>query len=240
MADTEFDPTPRPLFSTWRRLWGVLAVPRRTFEDIVARGGFWPAAAVIYVLSLLAALSTLPKLRAFALWRLQQGPNALPPEQLAAVRGFATTAALVELIVGALVVPTVLWLFGAGILKILNRRSGEPVPFAKLAAVSAFAYVPMLLGDFVRAALIAASPFQRLGSIGTSLGALLPGHSGIAWLDHALAQVDPFTLWALGLFSIGGAVVLRTRTSNIAFMVFSLWVIWGVAGVFVGLRFPSA
>lgn len=233
MADIEPDSAPR--LSTWRRLWGVLVAPRATFEDIVARGGFWPGAGVIYTASLLAALSTLPKLRAFALWQLQQGPNALPPEQLAAVRAFATTAALVELIFGALIVPTVIWLFGAGLLKTFNRRSDEPMPFAKLAAVSVFAYVPMLLGDLVRAALIAANPFQRLGSIGTSLGALLPGRTGVAWLDLVLAQVDPFTLWALGLFSLGGALALRTRTSNMALLVFSLWGLWVIAGVFVGL-----
>ncbi|MDI6906826.1 MAG: YIP1 family protein [Thermoanaerobacterales bacterium] len=226
--------------SLWRRLWGVLVAPRTTFEDIVTRGGFWPGAAVVYLAGLLAALSTLPKLRAFALWQLQQGPNALPPEQLAAVRGFATTAALVELFFGALIVPTVVWLFGAGLLKIFNRSSGEPVPFASLAAVSVFAYVPMLLGDFVRAALIAASSFERLGSIGTSLGALLPGRTEIAWLDLVLAQVDPFALWALGLFSLGGALALRTRTSNIALVVFSLWGLWVVVGVFLGLRSPSA
>jgi len=238
VPDTEVHSAPR--LPTWRRLWGVLASPRTAFEDIAAgNGGFWPAAGVVYIVGLLAALSTLPKLRAFALWQLQQGPNALPPEQLEAVRTFATTAALVELIFGALIVPTVIWLFGAGLLKIISRRGGEPVPFARLAAVGVYAYVPVLLGDIIRAAIIAANPFQRLGSIDTSLGALLSVRTGVAWLDLALAHVDPFALWALALFSLGGALALRTRTSNIALLVFSLWGFWVAAGVWAGMRSSS-
>lgn len=211
--------------SLWQRLWGVLVSPRRTFPEIVAQAEAKGVVLAVLTLSFLAALSTLPKLKAFALWQLSQGPDAIPADRLAGVQGFATTAALTEILVTALVIPFTVWMAGAGLLKILSRRGVETVPFNKFLAITVFAYVPRLLADILRAALIAVSPFQKVGFIGTNLAALLPS-AELGLVGVVLRHIDPFTLWALGLFSCGGALALRAKPRHIAMLAYSLWFIY--------------
>jgi hypothetical protein len=111
-------------------------------------------------------------------------------------------AAVVAALVGSLVMPGIMCLLYAGLLKLFNLFAGEPAQFRQFFAVTVYSYFPILLGAVVAAIMIIISPATHLEEVSTSLYLLFPpGSKGFA--ATLARQVDPLLSVGSGLDGLG-------------------------------------
>ncbi|GBF33004.1 hypothetical protein DCCM_2101 [Desulfocucumis palustris] len=208
----------------WQRISGVLwGGPVKTFEDIVGRPGVAAITVLLLAVNFILFLPTIPKVKEFTLWSLQNNPQtaSLPAQAVSA----ATTWAVVVVLVASVLMPLVMWLIMALLLKLFNAFSGENAPFKTLFAVTAYAYLPVLLASVIHTVLVVLSPAQNMHRVNTSLALLLPGDK-IDRLYMTLAQIDPFFIWGLVLLTAGGSVAMKVPAVKVGMYVAVLWVLY--------------
>jgi hypothetical protein len=147
---------------------------------------------------------------------------------------------VISAIVGALLVPPLIWLVQAAILVLFNQISLGQANFKQLYAVSIFAWIPVIIGNLVKSVLIKIMGVEAMTSIKTSLGLFLPTDIKTGYLHSALNSVDLFVVWGLILLSLGGAVVMNKDSKKTALYVFGLWIIYTAVKVVLATKFAPA
>ncbi|MBE0467107.1 MAG: YIP1 family protein, partial [Candidatus Desulforudis sp.] len=220
--------------STVQRLMGVVFSPGETFRDIVARPYSLAAALVAVAVSLVATVLILPKLQVFTAWQFKQMPaGMMSPEELAAIQEYGAMAVAGGAIAVAIVGPVLIWLVCGLVLKLYNMFAGNQTSFRQFFAVAVYAYVPVLLGGLVYAVMIMFSRAENLPYVTTSLAALFPGME-YGFTYALLAQVNPFTLWAIALVGMGGAQAMQVSSRSTIGYLLALWVLYAVVAAWYG------
>lgn len=217
----------------WQRIGGVFwSGPKAAFEDIVASPNAFGLVVLLLALNLALVIPLLSKIKEYTIWTMQNSPGAL--DLPAAAMDTVTTWAVVLSLSGAVAGPPLMWLVIAGILKLFNSFSGERTPFRCLFAVTAYAYLPVMLATAIKTVLIMATPAHNYARVSTSLALLLPGDK-IDRLYLILSQVDPFVIWSLALLVVGGSVAMKTAYKSTAVFIGVLWLVYVLA---LGLLTP--
>jgi hypothetical protein len=135
--------------------------------------------------------------------------------------------------VGALFA-TFLWLFLLAVVFFLMLRwcFGAPLPFMKVVEVVGLSQMIGVLGGLVTTLLIVIT-----GSMFTNLGPvlLIPDFAADNKLHLMASSVNVFTLWWLGVLSIGLARVSNRSFTKLAFVLYGLWAALRLIIVFSGL-----
>lgn len=216
----------------------VLTSPGKAFEEIAAEPAFLKPALVITGINLLLGIILAPKIKAFAVWMVKHGPAAVPPEQMEQVLAVASTAAAVGSVVGAVVMPWLIWLVIAGLLKVYAMFSAKETSFKSLFAVAVYGYLPVVLGGLIATPITLSVPVENFQNVSLSLAAFLPAQSG--FLYFFLRQCNPFTWWSLVLYGIGGAAATKTRPVSAATYIFVLWLLYALAaGALASIKAPA-
>jgi len=220
--------------NTVRRLLGVVFNPGETFRDIVVRPYSLAVALVAITVSLVAAVLILPKLKAFTAWQLEQmPPGAMSPQELTAVQDYGAMAVTGAAIGGAIILPALIWLVCALLLKLFNMFAGNQTSFRQFFAVAVYAYVPVLLGGLVYAVIVLFSRAENFSYVTISLAALLPKME-LGFTYTLLAQVNPFVLWTIVLLGMGGAQAMQVSIRSTVGYLLALWILYMVAAALYG------
>jgi hypothetical protein len=224
--------------SLWKRVYGVLwGSPGRTLAGIVEAPRFWGLALLATAVSFLSSIPMVIKTGQLSAMTIQNTPGmTLTAEQVDGMAKYVTygTGAFM------LVLPFLIWLVSAALLKLFNAFSGEKASFKSLLAVSVYAYLPVLLEGIIKAPLIHSAPAQNMTGITLSPALFLPPPEGLApdRLYTFLSQLDPFMIWSLVLTALGASLAMKVPLGRVAAYLGSLWLLF-VLGVTFLSRSPG-
>lgn len=219
--------------SLWKMMYGaVWGSPAKTLEYITQRPRFWGAFVLITVLNLLLTIPLLPKMREAALWGMQSIPgemklSAAQIDSYATIVTYAATAA-------AVLLPMLLWLVSAALLKLFNAFTGEKATFSALFAVSIFSYLPVMLDGIIKAPLVYTAQVQNMSRITISPAIFLTPSEGLSpgRAYTFLSQFDPFIIWTLIILALGGSIAMKVPFRKTAAYIASLWLVYILAVTF--------
>ena len=222
---------PYSQMSAWQRITGVLFNGSRDTFAVIGEQPRWvPPLIIVSVVSFLCTLATLPKLKEYTAYTLELQAQAAPEIANAAATDMIVNAAVIAALVGSLVMPAILCLLYAGLLKLFNLFAGEPAQFRQFFAVAVYSYFPILLGAVVASIMVIISPASHLEEVSTSLYLLFPpGSKGFA--ASLARQVDPFYLWSLVLMALGSSVISRARFKSYAIYILGIWLLFALGSV---------
>lgn len=218
-----------------RLLLEVIFAPDKVFPVIAERPRFLAVAVVFCGVGLLLAVALIPKVQAATLLLVEK-QAALPPGQVEVVRRTAPTAAAVGSVVSAAVLPWVVWLVVAGLLKLHGVLSTRAASFRALFAVAVYGYLPVLIGTAIVTGMALAVPAENLPQVTLSLASFLPYQK--SYLYFFLAECNPFVWWSLALWGTGGAAALGVRPGGPIAYLFAWWLVYAL--VSAGLAFLGA
>ena len=226
---------PYSQMSVWQRITGVLFNGSRDTFAVIGEQPRWvPPLIIISVVSFLCTLATLPQLKEYTAYTLELQAQAAPEIAIAAATDMIVNAAVIAALVGSLVMPAILCLLYAGLLKLFNLFAGEPAQFRQFFAVAIYSYFPILLGAVVASIMVIISPASHLEEVSTSLYLLFPpGSKGFA--ASLARQVDPFYLWSLVLMALGSSVISRARFKSYAIYILGIWLLFALGSVLLSL-----
>jgi hypothetical protein len=222
--------------SLWKRIYGVIwGSPARTLDYIVQKPDFIGAGAVILGVNLALTAIQLPKIKEFTAWTLQNLPPGV--KFTAQMTDMAVNAAVVSSLAGSVVIPPLLWLVTAALLKLFNAFTGEKAGFRSLFAVTVFANLPVILGSIIKAAMVLATPAQNMTRVTVSPALFLPPPDLVPGkLYTVLSQFDPFVVWSLVLTAIGGALAMKVPFWRTFSYIVVLWLLFvAVTALFTGM-----
>lgn len=223
-------------------LLGVIGSPKATFERLVQSPRTWLPS---FILVLLTALFTLPFISKFQEYGLILAKKtlALTPEAATAagsgvdisqiVATTTTVSTIIGIILSAFLAPLIL----AALIKLLNLVMGETAGFKKIWTVTVFASVPSLIDVLLSNVLMFMSNSDHLVSVmvtKTSLASLVSFDSVPGFVFSLLANLNIFTIWTLVLTVIGVAHLFRSKTSKVAFVIFGVWILFGLVSAYYG------
>ncbi|MFZ5651667.1 MAG: YIP1 family protein [Bacillota bacterium] len=217
--------------SLWKRIYGVIwGSPARTMEDIVKRPASLGAVLLFMVANIVLTLLTAPKIKEFTAYTLQNLPGGkLPAEQMAV----ALNAAVVSAAAASVLLPLIMWVVTAGLLKLFNAFTGEKASFASLFAVTVFGNIPLVLDSMIKTVLVMLTPAQNMARISISPALFLPDPGLFPGKEYVfLSQVDPFVFWTLGLIALGASIAMRVSFGKAAAFMGSLWLVYALVVTF--------
>ncbi|NLK51476.1 MAG: hypothetical protein GX295_03370 [Syntrophomonadaceae bacterium] len=225
----------RPGLSFGARMWGVLTAPRMTFQDIAQRPTFWGVLLLQVLAGGVFAWIISPKLQEFTRLTLEQSGQVMPPDLMQ----MTMTMVMVQGILAALIIPPLLWLLQAGLLKLYAQFALGEGTFRQLFAVAVWSSIPSLLSGIVHTILIQMTEAKDFLTVQTSLALFLPASDTISFLYLFLSQFDFFIIWGLVLLALGAGAVFRQRATRIGVYLFTLWLIYVVTAAGLGTYFSG-
>jgi hypothetical protein len=245
---TTVQPTAPKETSTISKLMNIFVAPGEVFESIKAapkKSALWVlptvTAAIISVLSVFVVMSDpaiQSQLRDAQEKRLQKmiDEGTIPPERVEAARQqmtgmiegpvgkiFGSVSAVIFLFASLLVVSLAMLLVGKFAFK-------TAVPYGKVMEVIG----PSFMITYVLGGIVTTLIMLAMGSLYATPGLAL----AISEFDpmnkvHALlGSINIFTLWYLGVLSIGVGRLFSVKTAKAAVWVVGLWVVWTLLTVF--------
>ncbi|WP_054698023.1 YIP1 family protein [Syntrophomonas palmitatica] len=221
--------------SMGQRFWSIIVSPVKTFKSIGENPQILFPALIMIVLYTLTIVLILPETKEFTREMLMKNPNFTPEMLEAGLKSVVITA-----VIGALLVPPLIWLVQAVVLVIFNQFSIGQANFKQLYAVSIFAWLPVIIGAIVKSVMVKFMGMKAITSIKTSLALVLPSDTNSGYLFNALNSVDLFVVWGLILLSLGGAVVMNKDSKKVGLYIFGLWVLYTAVKVVVATKFAPA
>lgn len=212
----------------WQQITGVLFNgPRDTFAIIGEKPRWVSPLIIVSLVSFLCTLATIPKLKEYTAYTLELQAQAAPEIANAAATDMIVNAAVIAALIGSLVMPAILCLLYAGLLKLFNLFTGEPAQFRQFFAVTVYSYFPILIGAVVASIMVIISPASHLEEVSTSLYLLFPpGTKG--FVATLARQVDPFYLWGLVLMALGSSVISRARFTSYVIYLLGIWLLFAL------------
>lgn len=210
-----------------QRLTGVITNPKKTFEDINEKPKVVGALIIVVIMQLISTIIIMPKLIDSSLIILKKMPNYSP-----GMEGVTKAAVIGGGIFGAILTPIIVWLIISGLLKLFTTFTGDDGNFKNIFTVNIFAYLPVVIGGYVKAVILYSINPENISNVQTSLALLLPtpdSPTKPGALFTFLSAMDVFSIWNLILLTIGSAVVFKISNKKAGFMVFGIFLIYVLA-----------
>jgi hypothetical protein len=245
VAIPEQSPNSTAAMSPFARIVGVLFSPGKTFAVIVRKPSWILPVVLLTVLGGIVAFGINQKVnwREYVAQQIEKNPKAanLSAEQKSQqIEGGAKFAPIATYVFGV-PFPLILVLIVAGIMLLsYNLLAGANVNYSTALAITAHAYVPILVANLVFLLVLFLKEPGTLdldNPLATNLGAFLPEDSA-KWLMALAKNIDIFTIWVLFLLAIGFAAAnpkkLKGGTSfAVTFGVFAFFLVVRVGLAFV-------
>ncbi|MFZ5596553.1 MAG: YIP1 family protein [Bacillota bacterium] len=204
-------------------IFGVIWSPSETLGRIVQKPDFLGAGGLFLLVSLLLTLPILSKLREAAALSLKNMPGVLSPSQV----DMALNIAVITAVIASVLMPAIMWLVIAALLKLFNAFTGEKATFKALFAVTVFSYLPLMIESVIKTVMIMLSPAEKISGITISPALLLPPPGPIPGKFYVfLSQFDPFIIWSVLLTALGAAIAMKIPFFRTAFYLLGLWLLY--------------
>lgn len=212
--------------SLWKRIYGVIwGGPAEAMEYIVRQPDFKGAAALILGANLALTAVQIPKIKEFTAWTMQNLPSGV--KLSAPQMDVAVNAAAVSSLAGSVVLPPLMWLVVAALLRLFNAFTGEKAGFKSLFAVTVFANLPLVIDGIIKGVLVMATPAQNIARVTISPALFLPPPDIIPGKMYTLlSHFDPFVVWSLVLTALGGSLAMKVPLGRTLIYIFSLWLLY--------------
>jgi hypothetical protein len=207
----------------WQRLWGVIASPGTAFQDIAQKPTFWGILLVQLLIGGFLAWLTSPKLQEYTRITLEKTgqSQSMPPEMLQ----LTLQTIPIQAVIAAVILPVILWLIEAGLIKLYAQFTLGAGTFRQLFAAAVWAGIPTLIGGIVQTIMVMMTTAENLVYVQTSLALLLPKTQTESFLYLFLSQIDFFTVWSLILLAIGAGAVLQQKPRKVGTYLVILWLL---------------
>lgn len=97
------------------------------------------------------------------------------------------------------------------------------VEFKKLFCLNIISYIPVLLGNIIKAILIKSVPVENIPTVTTSLALFIDDSTSTIY--KLCSHIDIFFAWSLILMAISAAIVSDTKSKKILFIFFSIYIV---------------
>lgn len=216
-----------PELSLVSRLIGIITSPKATYQSIVAHPKFLGMLLVTVVASVVVVGGFLSTRVGQDAWLDTVVPPGAPPEQAAAMERVAPYAAYFATGWIVVFIP-LLYVMVSGILyAVFNAGLGGNATFKQVLAVTTYAGVPGVLGQFFTMPL---NYMRGVMTSATNLAVAMPFVPEESFLGRLLGAIDLFLIWQLIVLAIGLGVLYRRRTQPIAT---SLFIVYGVIALII-------
>ena len=223
--------TPTPGLSLWARIWGILASPKETFADIVARPRWFGMIAVMVVVGVVGGAALMStdagKIAALDAARSQMESLGIqiPAEAQAQMEKAIMETPLWQTVLQAAfgqVAAAVVWplILGGLLFLLFNAMLGGDASFKQLFAVVVHASPVQLVGLLFTMPLM----YLRESMTGvTNLAVFLPMLDERSFLARFAGSIDLIRIWWIIVLSIGLGVLYRRKTGPIATGLFTVY-----------------
>lgn len=166
---------------------------------------------------------------------LEKMIELVPPEQVEILaKTMSPQYVTTTTVITALIMPWVIWLVMALLLKIFAAITAKEAPFRKMFAVGVYGYVPALIGGIISSIIIMFTAAENIQNVSLSLAVFSTAESG--FLYYFLTACNPFTWWSLILWGIGAAAVMKEkRPTGVLIYLFAIWLVFALLTGAVGL-----
>ncbi len=206
-----------PKINTFKRLTGVITNPVATFEDIRKRPDFLTPIILMLLTSIIAGSIIIP----IALDARFEKLIEETPEVADKVDAMRTVGYIMGM-VGAAVMPLVIWLIMAALIHVFAGLAGGEGEFKPLLSVLGYAGIPNYLKAIVITiiALINGTPRTKLG-----LDLLFEPENNVGKIINVvLGNIEIFNLWNIALVIVGISVVKEMSRKQAVIP----WAIWWI------------
>ncbi|MEW6181834.1 MAG: YIP1 family protein [Bacillota bacterium] len=222
--------------SSVKRLFLVVTEPLAVFRIVADRPLFMRPALVLCALNIFMALILLPKIRAATIWMIENNTLKIPPGELGKIKEFIPVTVPLAALFGAVLFPVVVWLMVSLLLRLYGSLRKTVIPFETVLTIAVYGYVPILLGNVVSTGIALSSSVENFHRVTVTLAMFFPYPKTL--LYAFLARCSVFTLWSLALWSVGGAVALKTRPIYVGIYLFALWFLYSLLSALALLNKP--
>ncbi|MCK4965388.1 YIP1 family protein [bacterium] len=221
------------------RIMGIFTSPRKTFQDINIKPT-WAVPLILYVITIIIISVVNIDIIKLDQARILETKD-MPQEQLEKIQAMSGSPvmAYIQLIAQVIGIVGITILFAAVLLGMSKMLKGN-ANFKKIFSIVTWSSLIAIIGAYVKMILIALKGTAY--GVTTSLSLFLPmpeiGQKP-SFLFSILSQIDPFTIWQLGVLIIGLSVVNNFTTKKSFVIVLSLWVIWIIISLGLAAVIPS-
>lgn len=229
-------PSQQPVdLSRMQRFFGIFTEPVETFAVIARKPDFWAplVALIVFVIAITELMLHRISMEEIVRRSIEMSgrANSMTPEQMqkAVEQGAKIGAVFAHLgFVSLVIVLVIVAALGMLILKLVF---GHPVGFKTAFSISAYAFLPTIIGAILGMIVIALgdpASFNPQNIEPTNVGFFLSQQSTSRSLYSIATSIDFFTFWVLGLLGIGFAASTgrKARPRSVFFCFLGLWVIW--------------
>ena len=207
------------------RIIGIFTSPRQTFQDINIKPT-WAVPLILYIITIVIIAIVNIDITKLDQARILETKD-MPQEQLEKIQAMSGSPvmAYIQLITQVISIVGFSILFAAILLGISKMLKGN-ANFKKIFSIVTWSFLIAIIGAYVKMILIALKGTAHLVSVSLSLFLPMPeiGQKP-SFLFSILSQIDPFTIWQLGILIIGLSVVNNFTTKKSFIIVLSLWII---------------
>lgn len=236
-AGTPVEPA-RPSMSQLSRIFSIFFAPRKTFEDVRIKAGWWAPWAFAAIFSLAFGAVAVQKLDMTTLVRhqieqskmAQRQMESLSPEQRD--RGIAIRAAVTKitfyvlpvfsLIVGIVIAAVLMGLFNFGF--------GAEVSFDRCLAIVFYSFLPGVISAILIIVTLLVTPdlssFNMQNPVATNPAFFMDQQSN-PFLYSIASRVDIIAIWILVLLGLGFSTVSKKKLSS-STAIITMFVVYGL------------
>ena len=202
--------------SALARIFGVFWEPGNTFQDIVARPGWWAPLVLMIVVGLVVMWVFVTQIGVETMLQQQFETNRqlqqLSAEQRAQTMALQMRIVPIAMFVSILVGAPVFYLLAALVLMFLYRIvASSQVTFKQSFGITVHAFLPSMLSGLLAIVVmvfVRPTDFDIQNPVMTNAAWLL-GESSPMWLKALAGSLDLFSVWILILLAIGFAATRR-------------------------------
>lgn len=219
--------------SSFGRLVGVLAAPRRTFAAIAQRPTVLVAMVVLLAIGTAAVFAAYSRIDIAEATRsqLEARGTEVSPEQLEQMIDVGERFWWIQPLVFGLIFGPIAYLLTAAAFLLLLRLSGGELSFEQSLSTSLHAFMPQAVAGLLAIPVVLAraeidpQEMQTGGLLASHLGVFAPEDASPV-LASLLSSIDVFSLWTIVLLVLGYGLVARVSRTAATVVTLVLWALY--------------
>jgi len=223
-----------PRMGAFRKLWGVLVDPGRTFSALDHKPSWLFPVIVLILVAMISSVLVADFRIQEARQRIEQNDRFTPQQREEIYDRMDEQQSkpimkLLSYVIGPIVAVFIIIFFVSAVLYFGgNVLLGGETGFKKVLSVYSWSSMVAIPALLLKTPLML---LKETSKVHTSLAALMPSGSEEGLLFKILTHTDLFTIWEISLLSIGLAVIYKFSTKKTAGLVIGLYLVYVVLAV---------
>jgi len=205
----------------FKSIIGVIFSPKDTLRQTSESSKVFPNLVFILIIQLCIGALEIPNYINYSTLKFSEMENI--SENF--ITGFNNTLTT-QFFIGILLKPIVMILVITLLIKLISLFFIIECSFKKLFCLNTLSYIPVIVGDIIKAVLIKFVPTGNIPNVTTSMTLFLDIPSNNPDLIYKLFSfVDIFFIWSLLLIAISTSIAFNINTKKSIFMIFSIYIV---------------